>query len=493
MFTDVVGSTERAAELGDAQWKKLLAAHNAAMRRLLKRHGGREVDTAGDGFFMTFDQPAHAIECALDMIDTLGAMGIHIRAGVHFGEVEVMDDKIAGMTVHIGARIMAQGGADELIVSSTVRDLMTGSDLPFDDRGFQQLKGVDSQWHLYGVAGRVRDREQITVGEPGPAVPPWRQPIVIGSAVAAIVAIAVAVFTLTRGDEAAVPAVNTIVRLEGGTVAAVVPVGSGPKAIAIQDTTLWVANSLDLTYQRVDTRADTAEPAEGGLRDSPTSMATGDGSVWIGSSLGSDDSLVRIDPTEQNSASTVALGGPVSGLATGSGSVWATDQFGDLIRRYNVATQEATELAPLPEGSGPTGIAWDGDTLWVALHGARQVAQVDPTTGEILASVRVEAGKPDNVAIGGGFVWVSVLDGDAILRIDPKDGSPFTIPGACDGPAGIAASDDGVWVACSLDGRVLHLDPSSGDPIDDVLLGAEVSPAAVAIATDGVWISLIGL
>ena len=492
MFTDVVGSTERAAELGDAQWKKLLGAHNAAMRRLLKRHGGREVDTAGDGFFMTFGQPADAIECALDMIETLGAMGIHIRAGVHFGEVEVMDNKIAGMTVHIGARIMAQGGADELIVSSTVRDLMTGSDLPFDDRGFQQLKGVDSQWHLYEVAGRVREREQLTVGEPAPVTPAWRQPVVIVATVAAILALAVAGFALTRGGDEAIPAVNTLVRLDGAAVTAVVPVGSGPQAVAVQDTTVWVANTLDRTIQRVDSGAATAQPAEGGLLYAPTSIAVGDGFVWIGSSLTSDGSLVRVDPAEQNSARDVAVGGPVSGLATAPGFLWATDHDAGVIRRLDIATGDVTQLRRLPDGSGPTGLAADGDSLWIALHDARQVVQVDPSTGEILASVRVEAGAPDRVAVGGGYVWVSVGDGDAVLRIDPEDASPFTIPGACDGPAGIAVADDGVWVACSLDGRVLRLNAASGDTVDDVQVGADLGPSAVATTSEGLWVSLIG-
>lgn len=492
MFTDVVGSTERAAELGDAQWKKLLGAHNAAMRRLLKRHRGHEVDTAGDGFFMTFDQPARAIDCALDMIETLSAMGIHIRAGVHFGEVEVLDGKVAGMTVHIGARIMAQGGADELIVSSTVRDLMTGSDLPFDDRGFAQLKGVDSQWHLYEVAGRVRERERLTVDEPASTTSSWRHPAVIGATVAAVLAVGVAVFALSSGGgEAAAPAVNTLVRLDGDAVTAVAPVGSGPKAIAAQGSTVWVANTSDRTVQQVDAGSGTAQPAEGGLLYGPTSLVIDEGYVWIGSSLTSDGSLVRVDPEEQNSAQPVELGGPVSGLAGASGSLWATDQDGGVIRRLDIATEAVTELA-LPQGSGPTGIAFDGEALWVALHDAREVAKVDPSTGEILTNVRVESGAPDAVAVGGGYVWVSVGDGDAVLRIDPGDASPFTIPGACDGPTGIAAGEDGVWVACSLDGRVLRIDAASGDTVDDVVVGADLGPWAVAITNDGVWVSLVG-
>ena len=491
MFTDVVGSTERAAELGDARWKKLLNAHHTAMRRLLKRHGGREVDTAGDGFFMTFEQPADAIACALDMIETLGAIGIHIRAGVHFGEVEILDDKVAGMTVHIGARIMSQGGADELIVSSTVRDLMTGSDLPFEDRGFQSLKGVESQWHVYSVQGRTREREELSVSEPAPVTPPWRQPLVVGAFAAVLVMAVVAVVFFSADGDTLAPAPNTVVRLGEDGVTHVVRVGSAPQALVADGSSLWVANTLDLTVQRIDLDADVAEPAEGGFPDGPTSIAATDGYVWVGSSL-SDGSLMRIDPTEKNSAQVVPLGGPVSGLATAPGTLWATDRDAGLLRRYEIASGEVDEL-PLPEGSGPMGIAVDDNgSLWVAFHDARAVAHVDPATGDVLDEIDVEAGHPDRVTTGAGYVWVSVGDGDAVLRIDPAGGSPFTIAQACDQPSGIAATDDAVWVACMLDGRVLRLDPGSGDVVDDLRLGVDLGPAGVAIAEGSPWVSLIG-
>jgi streptogramin lyase len=273
----------------------------------------------------------------------------------------------------------------------------------------------------------------------------------------------------------------------------VVPVGSGPQAMAVQDTTIWVANTYDRTIQRVDTEAATADPAEGGLLYAPTSVAVGDGFVWIGSSLSSSGSLVRVDPAEQNSAKDVALGGPVSGLATAPGLLWATDHDAGVIRQLDIATGNVTELSTLPEGSGPTGLVADGDSVWVALHDARQVARIDSSTGKVLTTIRVEAGQPDRVAIGGGYVWVSVGDGDAVLRIDPENASPFTIPGACDGPASIAAGNDGVWVACSLDGRVLRLDPESGDIIDEVLVGADLGPSsAVALPGGSLWVSLNG-
>ena len=148
LFTDIVGSTERAADLGDRQWRDLLAHHHSLVRRELTRFRGREVDTAGDAFFATFDGPARAIRCACAIRDAVASLGITIRAGLHTGECEVMDDKIA---VHIGARVMGQAGPGEVLVSSTVKDLVAGSGLRFIDRGVHALKGVPGEWRLFAV------------------------------------------------------------------------------------------------------------------------------------------------------------------------------------------------------------------------------------------------------------------------------------------------------------------------------------------------------
>src|SRR6266516_968195 len=158
LFTDIVGSTERASELGDKQWRRIIAAHHALVRRDLKRFNGREVDTAGDGFFATFDQPAQAIRCAEAAILAARRLGIEIRAGVHMGEVEVIGPKVGGIAVHIGARVMSKAEPGQVLVSSTVRDLMSGSDLAFRDLGEQELKGVPAQWHLYAVEQSREDR-----------------------------------------------------------------------------------------------------------------------------------------------------------------------------------------------------------------------------------------------------------------------------------------------------------------------------------------------
>ena len=151
LFTDIVGSTEQAAAIGDAAWRELLERHHAVVRRDLDRFRGRELDTAGDGFFATFDGPARGIRCALAIRDSLGELGLEIRAGLHTGECEVIGEKVGGIAVNIGARIAARAEAGELLVSSTVKDLVAGSGIEFADRGAEELKGVPGSWQLYSV------------------------------------------------------------------------------------------------------------------------------------------------------------------------------------------------------------------------------------------------------------------------------------------------------------------------------------------------------
>ena len=152
LFTDIVQSTERAGTLGDHAWMELLERHHAVVRRELVRYRGREIDTAGDGFLATFDGPARAVRCAVAIIGELRPIGLEIRAGVHTGEIELMDaDGVGGIAVHIGARVAAQAGPSEILVSGTVKDLVAGSGIDFVDRGTHQLKGVAGEWRLFSV------------------------------------------------------------------------------------------------------------------------------------------------------------------------------------------------------------------------------------------------------------------------------------------------------------------------------------------------------
>jgi class 3 adenylate cyclase len=151
LFTDICDSTRRAAEMGDRGWRFLLERHDALFRQALERHRGREVKRTGDGFLATFDGPARAIRCAASVTDAMGSLGLQVRAGLHTGELEVMEGDLGGLAVHIASRVMGAAGPNEVLVSGTVKDLVVGSGIDFEDRGERELRGVPGEWRLYAV------------------------------------------------------------------------------------------------------------------------------------------------------------------------------------------------------------------------------------------------------------------------------------------------------------------------------------------------------
>jgi DNA-binding NarL/FixJ family response regulator len=167
MFSDIVSSTERAAAMGDRRWRNLLDAHDALVRKELARHGGREVKTTGDGFLAVFDAPARSIRCAVAIRQVLREQGIEIRIGIHSGEVELRGDDVGGIAVNLGARVAEAAAPGEVVVSSTVRDLVAGSAIAFVDRGARSLKGVPGQWRLFALAEGESDLIPAGADHPG--------------------------------------------------------------------------------------------------------------------------------------------------------------------------------------------------------------------------------------------------------------------------------------------------------------------------------------
>jgi class 3 adenylate cyclase len=170
MFTDIVGSTAKASEVGDARWRELLERHHQLIRRQLARARGKEVDTAGDGFLAAFDGPARAIRCACAIVESVQQLGLNVRIGLHTGECELIDGKVAGIAVHTGARVAASANPGEVLVTSTVKDLVAGSGLPFQDRGAHELSGIPGQWRLYTVVNPQRPQENSASSTAGTSV-----------------------------------------------------------------------------------------------------------------------------------------------------------------------------------------------------------------------------------------------------------------------------------------------------------------------------------
>jgi class 3 adenylate cyclase len=162
LFTDIVGSTERAGALGDHRWHELLDEHDARVRELLARFDGRELDSAGDGFFASFEGPGAAVRCACEIVRTISELDLEIRAGVHTGECERIGAKLGGLAVHVGARIAALANGGEVLASRTVRDLVVGSGLKFTDRGTHRLRGIDDPWQIFAVDDAVSSQTRLT-------------------------------------------------------------------------------------------------------------------------------------------------------------------------------------------------------------------------------------------------------------------------------------------------------------------------------------------
>jgi class 3 adenylate cyclase/DNA-binding beta-propeller fold protein YncE len=496
MFTDIVGSTERAAELGDKRWRQVIAAHHAIIRRQLKRFNGREVDTAGDGFFATFDQPARAIDCAQAAVQGVRRLGIDIRAGVHMGEVEVIGPKVGGIAVHIGARIMAQASPGQVLVSSTVRDLMAGSDLKFEDLGAHELKGVPAQWRLYAVEapGAEAEAEQpLVVEEPARRAGfPTIRALIIG--VVLVLVIPPVLYLRGRGGPSFTPAADTVVRIAGGKIDGGARVGHTPTSLAFGDGRVWVANFDDSTIQSIDPATHESNAAQGGLPGNPTGLAVGGGYVWVTFGLAVGE-VVQIDPAQRNSLKRIEVGTGVEGIAFGDGFAWAVNGDTNELLKIDPATSTVVDHVELDPDSGAKGVAEGGGYVWVAESLKGSVLRIRATdTSDKVTIPLPSAGQqphPEQIAYGAGFVWVTDSSLDLVTRINPDalSGGTSTITGVGNGPAGVAAGPAGVWVANSLDGSVVRIDPQSRQVVQRVEVG-DFAVQGVAESPDAVWVSV---
>jgi YVTN family beta-propeller protein len=489
LFTDIVGSTQRATELGDRRWRQLLTSHHNIVRKALKRHGGREIDTAGDGFFATFDQPSDAIDCGMELIGSLKRAGIDIRAGVHMGEVETMGKTFGGIAVHVGARVMSQAGAGQLFVSNTVRDLMAGSDLQFADAGVHELKGVTQQMHLFAV----RIPETAAEDEPREPESPdegrsRRRRWLVAAALVTVLAVVAAFILLRNREPEFSPAPNTVVRLdpETGTVTGGVGVGTTPTGLAFGEGSLWVANFDDKTVQAIDADALTASPAKGGVLSNPTGIAVGGGAVWV--TNGFAGQVVKIAPGEANSVVPIDVASGVQGVAFGFDVVWVASPIDGSLYRLDPQTNDVTRLALGSDAPDPVDVAVGEDAVWVADHQGGRVFEVDPATFKVRETIPMRQGHPSRITTGEGSVWVTSLDDDSVTRIDPASGRTTTIANVGNGPLGIAVGAGSVWVANSLDGTVARIDPSTARVAGRTRLG--FSPDAIAVTPGAVWVSV---
>jgi class 3 adenylate cyclase len=466
LFLDIVSSTRIASELGDARFRELLARFNRIVRADLRRSGGREQDHAGDGFFATFDEPARAIGCASLLSEHVRELGIEIRSGIHTGETEQVDGKTQGIAVVIGARVMSLAGAGEVLVTSTTKELSTGSPFGFEDFSAHELKGVPGTWQVWAVrtvdgdprpaplpAGEAAERlRAIGAGPSGKGSP--RRRIVIGVVLSAVVAVGVVLLLLTGESpppESDAPRAGDLLEISpSGSVMSTIPV----------------------------------EPmqAEGTVRHTVHPLVVGQGGVW----LIRRDQLIHIDPIDvaERDRPRLEQGNPVSiNVASGSDVIWVmTDRE---LLRVHPGTDEVTQVASIQRGPGvPT---WTTDvssteaSVWVGTSDG-ELVRVDPRTERV---ERTDGLDPiDTIAASSDAVWTGDPLASAVTRYEPDSLRPIEtieVPGGVDA---LAIADDRVWVLSRSVGQVTEV--ADGRVRSPIRVGED--PTSIAAGLGAIWV-----
>lgn len=497
LFTDIVGSSALAGDLGDRRWKELIARHHVIVRRELKQHGGRELDTAGDGFFASFNEPAAAIRCAASIAEAIRRLGIEVRAGVHFGEAEQVGGKLAGLTVVVAARVMSLGTAGDVLVTDTTRELAGGAGFEFEDRGRHRLKGLDREWHVNAVTsvdGEVRsapldavEAEALREGiRPPPRLLPGRRRIVVAAVALAPVSVAAGIFLVLLfsrdSSETVEVAPDSIVRVDptSGAVVEGIRVGADPRAVLVTDRFVWAARTRSEIVERID--PDTGQTDSISATGHPTALTADDrGRIWVLN--GFDGTLDRIHPSQLRVELTIDdLPSQTGDVAFGESAVWVTDTLGRSLIKVDPIAGAWTAFA-LGEFE-PTSVAAGSGAVWIT-SGA-SLLRVGPSDGAVLDQFTLRS-PGDDVAVGVDAVWVVHPTTDQVTRVDIGSETSRSVD-VGNQPQSVATFETGAWVADHLDGTLTQLD-GDGFPSRTIHLGGR--PFAVGAGPSGVWATIV--
>jgi class 3 adenylate cyclase len=490
LFTDMVGSTELAAQLGDRRWRRTVAAHNALIRRELKRTHGIEVDTAGDGFFAVFENPTDALRCAAAVVAGVHGLGLRIRAGIHTGEVEPAGDKVGGIAVHIAARLLALAGPEEVLVSSTVRELVSGAGLDFDDRGVQELRGVPGEWHVFALVLPRLD-ESIAVAaadedESARSAAARRQRLIIGGLLGVIAVLVVGIGAaafIAAQPGAPTTGPDSVVAFEAGRpdVLNGWRIGRGPEAMALADRVLWVASTGAGTMSRI-------ELGSGGLTsvgqggDRPSAVHVAGNRVWVSDRYSSELAVLDaregdlIDRLDQHAAA----------ITEAAGRVWLADDLADRLVALDQQTAEEAAVIDLPAPAGVSDLVSADGALWAAAGRAGKVLRVDPASGAVeeidpgFAGVSV-------LSAQGSDIWMASPATDTVARLEAPSRRVALRATVCDLPVALASTADGAWIVCAGD-RSLWLLDRAGTALAKFALDGV--PADVVADGTRAWVAL---
>jgi class 3 adenylate cyclase/DNA-binding beta-propeller fold protein YncE len=521
LFTDIVGSSTVLAELGDRRWRALVTRHHALVRSELKRHGGREVDTAGDGFFAVFTDQEQAIRCACAISDAVRELGVEVRAGLTAGQVERSGRTYGGLTVHTGARIMASAGPGEVLVSGVLRDLVGGAGIEFTDVGGRLLKGIPDEVHLYAVAaldgvprtppltdGAAIDRRaQI---EPPPLVQ-RRTRVTLIAASLAIAACVGAGFALFGGRTTVHVAPSSVLRVDPAngqllsdtvvmdpTGTSLVP-GPGHRLFAFSYSKRFLT-MLHVTPSGVEVTGTNSN-----LGGSPVThvytagMAFSGGWIWIANA---GNTVTQADPKFGRTGATFNLPGTPSLVADVAGTPWVVCHDSGRIWTFDAQSNRFVRrhAARLTD---PRAITYREGAVWITDFGNNQVTRIDPAGGPARQYTLPPGTGPSGILVAFGYVWTANLGSglqanpETVSRIDISTGRVEMIPiggETQDNSSDVVASPDGrtLWVTSPGSGNLVQIDPSGQRPhvIHRVHVGFD--PQDMTMAYGSLWAVISG-
>jgi YVTN family beta-propeller protein len=496
LFTDIEGSTRLLKELGPL-YGDALAEHQRILRASFAAHGGREVDTQGDSFFVAFGRAKEAVAAAVDAQRDLAAHAwaeggaVRVRMGLHTGEPRVGGERYVGLGVHKAARIAAAGHGGQVLLSRTTRELVE-DELPtgvtIRDLGERRLKDLDRPERLSQLVIEGLQSNFARLNTLDEELRRRRRFMYAGSALIGVLAAAVAipVFALGQGGSGSganvAPNSLAVIDAQSNRVVGAVAVGVRPSAVGAGADSIWVANLDDKTVSRVDPQTLSLQ-RNISLTSTPTGLTVGSGSVWVVN--GTAGSISRVDPgSDQVVKTTDVTQGSAGGSATvGAGSVWVV-YSNALIARVDPTAGRV--LATGFAGTTPTAIAFGDGAVWVANSLDNTVSRILPTTVSAVATQSVGR-HPSGIAVGEGAVWVADQGDNTVTRIDLASRSEATIA-VGHGPTGIAVGGGAVWVANSDDGTIMKIDPAQRRVVATIRVGNR--PTGVVTANGRVWVSV---
>jgi class 3 adenylate cyclase/streptogramin lyase len=510
LFTDIVGSTAIAAEMGNARWSELVSRHHRLIRREVRRFGGHEQDTAGDGFFVTFERPVDAIRCAVASAEAVRALGIEIRAGVSFGQLELVEGKAGGLIVNTAARVMAVAGGGEVLVPASVRDLVPGTGISFADHGTHHLKGIEDELRLF----RVTEIDGLAPTEPLDAddaaerrraiLPAGRRRTgLVAGLLAAAFVLAIIAFWATRSEAPIQPrraatAERFVVEFDAETgherqriaypdpgrpevVRFATAMAAGQGAVWIEDPTAYFATVFRLDPRHREIRRILVGPTS----SFSLSIASGFDAIWV-----STDRLIRINPATDEKKTVLRMALPSGGssetsLALDREHLWIGTAQG-VLRRV-APTGEVTEERRVTDSIQLVAASEKG--VWVVDQLAGIILRVDPVTLERVGDPAPFTGSVDSIEISGDYIWTLDFGTGLLTRrsiLEDRAVRQVTVP------ARATALDVGlgaVWIA-QEDGTITRVDPETLQTSTFARIEGSVRALGVDAARGSIWVDV---